>query len=55
MVTHLQVLLSVEHDALGFHFAVFNVDFVASQNDGNIFADANQISVPVGDIFVCDA
>jgi hypothetical protein len=31
-----------------------DVDLVTAQNDGDILADANQVSVPVGNVLVCD-
>ncbi|KAL1403393.1 hypothetical protein pipiens_019388, partial [Culex pipiens pipiens] len=44
----LQVLLPVEHDRLGFHFPVLDVDFVAVQHDRDVFA-SHRIPLPVGD------
>ena len=51
-VVVLQVLLSVEHDRLGLHLAVLDVDLVAAQDDGDVFADADQVAVPVGHVLV---
>lgn len=42
----------MEHDTLGFNFSVLDVDFIAAKDNRYIFADADQISVPVGYIFV---
>jgi hypothetical protein len=40
----LQVLLSVEGDGLGFDFALLDVDLVAAEDDGNAFADTDEIT-----------
>ena len=53
-VVVLQVLLAVEGDGLGFHFALFHVHFVAAEHDGHVFADADEIAVPVWDVLVGD-
>ena len=37
------------------HLSVLNIDFVAGQNDGNVLAYSDQISVPVGNVFVCNS
>merc|ERR1712183_239165 len=50
----LQVLLPVEGDGFGLHFAVFDVDLVSHNDDWDVFANTNQISVPVGNVFVSD-
>jgi hypothetical protein len=34
----------VEGDGLGLDFALFHVDFVAAQDDGNVLADADQVA-----------
>ena len=52
---YLKVLLSVEHDGLGLNLSVLDVDLVSSEDDRDIFADANEISVPVRDVLVGDA
>ncbi len=52
---YLQVLFSVKDDRLGLHLAVLDVHLVAGEDDGNILADAHQITMPVGNVFVCDA
>lgn len=54
-VVVLKILLAVENDALGFHFAVLDVDFVTAKDDRDVFADSNQIAMPVGNVFVGDA
>ena len=43
-VVVLQVLLAVESDGLGFDFALFDVDFVAGEDDGDVFADADEVA-----------
>jgi hypothetical protein len=40
----LQVLLAVEGDGLGLDFALFHVDFVAAQDDRDVFADADEVA-----------
>lgn len=40
----LQVLLAVESDGLGLHFALLNVDLVAAEDDGNVFADTDKVT-----------
>ena len=49
---YLQILLSVENYGLGLDFSVLDVDLVAAQDDGDVLADADQISVPVGHVLV---
>lgn len=51
----LQILLAVEGDLLGFDFAVFDLDLVSGQDDGDVLADAREVAVPVGDVLVGDA
>ena len=53
-MTNLEVLLAVEDNGFRLHFTIFNVDFVATQNNWNIVAHANQIAMPVWYVFVCD-
>lgn len=52
---YLEVLFTMEDDRLGLDFAVFDVNLVAAQNDGNIFAHSDQVSVPIGNVLVCHA
>lgn len=49
----MEVLFPVKDDRLGLHFAVLNVDLVAGENNWNIFANSNQITMPVWNVFVC--
>jgi len=51
----LEILLAVECDCFGFDFAVFDVDFIPAEDDGDVFADAHEVTVPVGDVLVCNA
>ena len=43
-VVILQVLLAVEGDGLGLHLALLHVDLVAAQDDGDVLADADEIT-----------
>lgn len=43
-VVVLEILLSVEGDGFGLDFALFDVDFVAAENDGNLFADTDEVT-----------
>jgi hypothetical protein len=45
----------VEGDLLGLDLAVLHVDLVSNKDDGNVFADANEILVPLGHVLVGDA
>jgi hypothetical protein len=40
----LQVLLAVEGDGLCLDFALLDIDLVAGENNGNVFADADEIA-----------
>ena len=53
-VVVLQILLSVEGNLLGLDLAVFDLDLVARQDDGNILTDSREITVPVGHVLVGD-
>ena len=46
-VVVLEVLLAVEGDGLGLDFALLDVDFVAGENDGNVFANAHKVTCSV--------
>lgn len=50
----MEVLLPVKDDGFGFDFSVFDIDFVTAEDDWNIFTDSDEISVPVGYIFIGD-
>merc|ERR1712000_114209 len=48
-------LLAVEGDGLGLDLAVLHVDLVAAEDDGNVLADTDEVTVPVGDVLVGNA
>lgn len=50
--TNLQVLLAVKNNALGLNLAVFNIDFVATQDNGNVLTNTDQITMPVGYVLI---
>ena len=51
----LQILLSVEDNGLGLDLAILYINFVTSKDDGDVFANTDQIAVPVGHVFVSHA
>lgn len=55
LFTNLQVLLAVKDDALGLNLSVFNVYFVATQDNGNVLTNADQITMPVGYVLIGDS
>ena len=52
---YLKVLLPVEDDGLCLDFSVLNVHLVSGQDDRNVFANSNQITMPVRHVLVGDA
>jgi hypothetical protein len=46
-VVVLQVLLPVEGDGLGLDFALLDIDLVAAEDDGDVFAHADEIACRV--------
>jgi hypothetical protein len=50
----LQVLLSVECDCLGLDFSLLHIDLVTAENDWDVLADTDEITMPVRDVLVCD-
>ena len=44
--------LPVENDGLCLDLPVLDVDLVSGEDDGDVFAHSDQISVPVGDVLV---
>ena len=50
----LQVLLAVEDNGLGLDLPVLDVDLVAGEDDGNVLTDADEVTVPVGNVLVGD-
>ena len=53
-VVVLEVLLAVEGDGLGLDLALLDIDLVAGQDNGDVLANADQVTVPVGDVLVGD-
>lgn len=43
-VVVLEVLLAVESDGLGLDFALLNIDLVAAEDNGDVFADTDEIT-----------
>lgn len=50
----LQVLLAVECDGLCLNLALLDIDLVTAKNNWDVFADTDKITVPVGNVLVCD-
>lgn len=48
----LQVFLSVEGDLFWLDLAVFDIDLITTENNGDILTDTAEVTVPGGDIFV---
>lgn len=44
----------MKHDAFGFDFPVFNVHLVATEDDGNVLTDTDQVTMPVWHVFIGD-
>ena len=51
-VVILEILLAVKHDGLGLDLPVLDVDLVAGEDDGNVLTDADEVTVPVGNVLV---
>ena len=51
----LKVLLSVESDLLCLNFSVLNINLVSYKNDWDVFADSDEILVPLWNILVGDS
>jgi hypothetical protein len=51
----LEVLLAVEGDGLGLDLALLDIDLVTAQNDRDVLAHSDQVTVPVGNVLVGDA
>lgn len=45
----------MEHDRLGLDFSVFDVNFVSTEDNRDVFTDPHQISMPIGYILVGDS
>jgi hypothetical protein len=50
----LEILLSVESNGLGLDLTLLNIDLVTAENDGDVLADTDKITVPVGNVLVSD-
>jgi hypothetical protein len=50
----LEVLLSVEGDGLGLDLSLLDIDLVTAENNGDVLANSDEITVPVGDVLVGD-
>lgn len=50
----LKVLLAVECDGLGLDLALLHINLVTAENNGDVFADSDQVTVPVGNVLVGD-
>ncbi len=44
----------MEGDLLGLNLAVLDIDLVATQHNRNVLADANKITMPVGNVLVSE-
>jgi hypothetical protein len=49
----LEILLSVEGDSLCLHFSLLNINLVSGQDDGDVFADTDQITY-IRRVSICD-
>jgi len=54
-VVVLEVLLAVESDGLGLDLALLNINLVTCEDDWDVLADTDKVTVPVGDVLVGDA
>lgn len=52
MNAYLEILLPVEGDALGLDLAVLHINLVADEHHRDVFADANQVAMPVRHVLV---
>jgi len=50
----LQVFFAVECDLFRLDLTIFDFNFVPAEDDGDVFADPRQVTVPVGHVFVGD-
>lgn len=50
----LQVLLAVECDGFCLDLALLDIDLVTAKNNWDVFADTDKITMPVGNVLVCD-
>ena len=54
-VVILKVLLAMESNLFSLDFAVLNVDLVSDKDNGDVFADADQVLVPFRHVLVSDS
>lgn len=52
---YLQVLLAMKNNTLGFNFTVLDVNLVATEDDGNVLTDTDQVTMPVGYVLIGDS
>lgn len=52
-IQYLKILFPVEYNSFGFHFSVFDINFISTQDNWNILTHSYQVSMPVRHIFVC--
>lgn len=45
----------MKHNALGFDFPIFNVHLVATEDNGNVLTDTDQVTMPVGYVLIGDS
>lgn len=53
-VVVLEGLLAVEVNCLGLDLTLLDIDLVTAENNWDVLADTDEITVPVGDVLVCD-
>lgn len=53
-VVVLQVLFAVEGDLLRLDLTILDLDLVSSEDDGDIFTNTSQVTMPIGDVLVGD-
>ena len=44
----------MKYDAFGFDFSILDIDLVSSEYNWDIFADTDQITMPIWNVFVSD-
>jgi hypothetical protein len=49
-----EILLTMESDLTGLDFSVLDIDFVSTHDDGDIFTNTDEITMPLWYIFVGD-
>ena len=52
MCSYLKVLLPVKSDVFGLDLSVFDVNFVATQDNWDVLTHSHQIPVPIGHILI---